>query len=198
MTVCLVGCAPTVRKMIPTQAVMSPTEKAYRIQPGDLLEPGNRIVDDRFPTFAAVGQNGRVTLPRIGDIQAAARTLEQFNTDVLEAMRRYLTLANDTMPFLRLTIADKSYVIEPGDLLDFDPAMGDIFGPWVVRKDGMIRLPGYGDVPAAGKTIAQLNADLRQLMTKWIRDDAVIFRSVLKPFPRPTGAPGRPFWHVEH
>ena len=191
MTICLMGCATTARKMTPAQAITPTSDKGYRIQPGDLLEPGNRIVDDTFPRFAAVGQNGKVTLPLIRDIQAAGRTLEQFNGDALSAMRSYITLPDVTLPFLRLTLADKSYVIEPGDLLDFDPRMGDTFGPWVVRLDGTITLPLCGDVPAAGKTLAQLNADLRPLLSKYVqmRGDEAIFRSVLKSARRATALP---------
>jgi polysaccharide biosynthesis/export protein len=70
--------------------------------------------------------------------------------------------------------ADPSYVIGPEDSIKIivwkEPNFSDSMA---VRPDGMITLPLVGDVPAAGRTPAQLGDDLTGLLKKYVNEPTV-------------------------
>jgi len=65
--------------------------------------------------------------------------------------------------------ASPSYIIGPADSLQITVwGSPDLSGTMPVRPDGMITLPNIGDVPAAGRTPMQLNADITARVGKLV------------------------------
>ncbi|MEW5729226.1 MAG: polysaccharide biosynthesis/export family protein [Pseudomonadota bacterium] len=70
--------------------------------------------------------------------------------------------------------ADMAYVIEPGDELDvrffYNPELNEEV---MVRPDGAISLPLVGQIPAAGRTVTDLENALRQSYSRELRQAAI-------------------------
>ncbi|MCC7540446.1 MAG: polysaccharide biosynthesis/export family protein [Deltaproteobacteria bacterium] len=61
----------------------------YLVGPGDVLRV-NVFGDERLSTRVTVQPDGRVTLPLVGELSVARRTVAQVNTDVSTAYSRFL------------------------------------------------------------------------------------------------------------
>jgi len=73
----------------------------------------------------------------------------------------------------------KEYVIQKGDYLLFEKFAGQIPCLWVparVRDNGKFTLPLAGDIQAAGKTPAQLTADIETAIVKYVSRTDVSLR----------------------
>jgi polysaccharide export outer membrane protein len=69
---------------------------------------------------------------------------------------------------------DPTYIIGPEDSLQINVWKEPNFSASLpVTPDGMITIPLVGDVPAAGRTRAQLTADLTERLKKFITDPTV-------------------------
>lgn len=81
----------------------------------------------------------------------------------------------DAVPPAKVNVAvDPTYVIGPEDSINVNVWKEPNFTSSLpVRPDGMITLPLLGDIPAAGRTPAQLAADLTELLKKYITDPNV-------------------------
>jgi polysaccharide export outer membrane protein len=76
------------------------------------------------------------------------------------------------------TAASAEYRLQPGDLLLVSVwREPDLTGEVLVRPDGAMSFPLAGETPAAGRTLAQLQADLEQRVRKFV-PEAVVTVSV--------------------
>lgn len=74
--------------------------------------------------------------------------------------------------------ATSDYRLQPGDLLLVSVwREPDLTGEVLVRPDGALSFPLAGETPAAGRTLAQLQADLEQRVRKFV-PEAVVTVSV--------------------
>ncbi len=76
------------------------------------------------------------------------------------------------------------YVLRPGDILEVDFPLAPAFNQVeTVQPDGYISLQNLGDLHAAGKTVPELTAALKEKYTKIMRNPVITV--VLKDFERP-------------
>jgi polysaccharide export outer membrane protein len=67
------------------------------------------------------------------------------------------------------------FVIGPSDVLHINVWKNpDLSGDTVVRPDGTITLPLVGDVRAAGRTPAEIRAEITQRLGTYIKDDSAV------------------------
>lgn len=78
---------------LPPQAFYAALERQsgsdYHVGPGDVLRV-NVFGDERLSTRVTVQPDGRITLPLVGELTVARRTVAQVNTDVSTAYSRFL------------------------------------------------------------------------------------------------------------
>ncbi|MEM8627469.1 MAG: SLBB domain-containing protein, partial [Pseudomonadota bacterium] len=84
-----------------------------------IVLPGEKELDGTFQ----VGRSGRITLPEVGDVVAAGRSITQLQADVMAALERVYRAANT----VQVTLAERRLLIEVG---------------------GSVRKPGTYDLPA--------------------------------------------------
>jgi polysaccharide export outer membrane protein len=71
-------------------------------------------------------------------------------------------------------MADKDYILGPGDQLDISVWKDDeLKRSLVILPDGKIAFPLIGELAAAGKTVAQLKKDIVDKLTRFIPDPVV-------------------------
>lgn len=67
--------------------------------------------------------------------------------------------------------ADSTYVIGPGDILDISVWKAEGLTKTVaVLPDGTISFPLAGEIPAAGKTLAELKQELEKRLSRYVND----------------------------
>jgi polysaccharide export outer membrane protein len=67
------------------------------------------------------------------------------------------------------------YVLGPSDVLRVTVWHNvDLSGDVIVRPDGTITVPLVGDLPAAGRTAAEVRAELTQRLAAFVKDDAAV------------------------
>jgi polysaccharide biosynthesis/export protein len=72
------------------------------------------------------------------------------------------------------TSTDSIYTIQPGDVLDVSVwKEEDLVKQVLVRPDGGMSFPLAGDIQAAGKSVAELQAVITEKLTKYIPDPVV-------------------------
>ena len=78
------------------------------------------------------------------------------------------------MPDIQSEKPGESYIIGPGDVLDIALWRDDaLIRQVVVLSDGNISFPLIGEVPAAGKTIAELKKDIADKLIDYVPDPVI-------------------------
>lgn len=111
-------------------------------------------------TVARVQQDGRVSLPVVGDFEARGLTLQEARE---ELQRRLAGSANRTALTLR-----------PGDELQITVwRHADLTQTLTVQNDGVMTVPLIGEINADGRTLAELRAEIASRMAAFVRDPQV-------------------------
>lgn len=115
----------------------------YRIMPGDGLKV-SFIADSGLDFEAMVRLDGRLTLPKIGDVDAAGKTPEELSQDI---KKRYKGKINNP----RATVSVLNTNLEP---------VTTISGEYTILPDGNISVPILGVFNAAGLSLNELAESL--------------------------------------
>lgn len=90
LSVALSACGgPTLPPRAFYDALQRQSGTDYHVGPGDILRV-NVFGDERLSTRVSVQPDGRITLPLVGELNVANRTVAQVNTDVSTAYSRFL------------------------------------------------------------------------------------------------------------
>ncbi len=116
---------------------------SYHIMPGDRIAV-NFIADSSLNFEAIVRPDGKITIPRIGEIVAQKKTTEQLAQDIARACESQV---NDPRATVSLIGMDHT-------------AINNLNGEFVVSPDGKIIVPFFGEVQAEGRTPKELATDL--------------------------------------
>lgn len=82
--------------------------------------------------------------------------------------------ADTTAPPATATGVDKSYLLQPGDLIQVSVwKERDLDRDILIRPDGKISFPLAGDVQAEGRTVVQLEKELAKNIGKYVPDAVV-------------------------
>lgn len=144
----------------------APPAGEYRLRPGDEVaveflqlssldqdELGVKETPSALNRKVVVASDGTVSLPYLGLVPIAGKTLPEATAD-LEARYRRIYVE----PIVLLTLAGRRGVAEE---LRRAGAEG---GRVAVAPDGMVRLPGIGALPAAGRTLEEIESDAQRRM----------------------------------
>jgi len=115
----------------------------YRIMPGDRIKV-DFIADSSLNFEAGVRPDGKITIPRIGEITAKGKTTEQLAKDIARACEKQV---NDPRVTVSLVGMNRT-------------AINNISGEFVVSPDGKIIVPLLGEVQAKGRTPKELSERL--------------------------------------
>jgi protein involved in polysaccharide export with SLBB domain len=85
--------------------------------------------------------------------------------------------------FSQTSTTSPTYRVNVGDVLQVEVAgRSDISGQFTVSRDGEVKLPLVGSVPAAGRTIGELGADISRRISLISRDIRQVSVSVLQAY----------------
>lgn len=89
----LLSCSNRSAQLVPAQLSLNPTQDGdlsqdYQIGPEDVLEI-SVWKNDALSKVVTVRPDGKISLPLIGDVQAAGRTPSQVKEEVTEALKEY-------------------------------------------------------------------------------------------------------------
>jgi polysaccharide export outer membrane protein len=110
---------------------------------------------------AVVQPDGKITVPVVGEIQAVGRTIAEVTADV----RRALDARVEPDKALRLEVDDtvRLFVWRAPELTHVA----------VVQPDGKLVLPLVGEIVARGRTLAEVQAEVRQKLAFYLANAAV-------------------------
>ena len=111
-------------------------------------------------TDAVVQPDGNISLPLVGQLMADNRTPEEVRDQFQQMLAA--RLRTDRLRLERGTVVDMVVFERP-----------DLHHEATVQLDGMINLPLVGEVPAAGRSIAAVQSDVRARLAKVLRDPQV-------------------------
>jgi polysaccharide export outer membrane protein len=144
----------------PGSIASMPLGREYQINPGDQLS----IRFPRRPAYSdtyLVRADGRITVPLIGSVEAATRTPDALQAELISRYRQIMAALPPAQ--------ERTYVLQSDDVLDirfsYFPESNTVVS---VRADGRISMPMIGEVLAEGLTPNQLQSRLVQLYTKRI------------------------------
>lgn len=169
--------------VIPEPSAGVPTKAQHIIQIGDELDvafPYQPIVGDATmqrlqpPLFrterVVVREDGMIVLPLIEPVLAAGLTPEDVRAELVD---RYLPFQYDPLAN-RKGSGERHYRICVNDEVDIrvrnQPDLDDVV---TVRPDGKISVPRVGSVVAEGKTIEELESELRDSLEKVVAQPEV-------------------------
>jgi polysaccharide export outer membrane protein len=169
--------------VIPEPSAGVPTKAQHIIQIGDELDvafPYQPIVGDATmqrlqpPLFrterVVVREDGMIVLPLIEPVLAAGLTPEDVRAELVD---RYLPFQYDPLAN-RKGSGERHYRICVNDEVDIrvrnQPDLDDVV---TVRPDGKISVPRVGSVLAEGKTIEELESELRDSLEKVVAQPEV-------------------------
>ena len=134
----------------------------YRLSPSDYVLDVldeieiNALHHDELSGRYRIRTDGKVTLPYKGSIVVAGLTVDQL---IAQLQNDYRDIFRDPEIFVKLT--EFGAKVEELKRIVSSDRRGQIFETRV-RPDGSISLPVVGDVPAAGRTIEELTALVRE------------------------------------
>lgn len=142
-----------------------------RSEAGNTIAPGDEIEvflwrNPALSRFVAVRQDGKISYPLIGTIQAAGLTTEEFQDKLREGFARYVRIPTEN-------------IIEPSDEIEiFVWKEQDLSRVVTVRGDGNISYPLIGTVKAAGLTAEQFENNVEAALAEYIKvpDVSVLIR----------------------
>jgi polysaccharide export outer membrane protein len=156
----------------PTPApVEDPNEpSAYKVGPGDIL----KFFVWKEPDLSGelqVRLDGKVTIPLLGDVEAATRTTEQLATEVSKALKRYLAAPQVTVGLVS-SASSRFFVL------------GQVVKP--------------GDYPLRGRTTVLQGLALAGGFKEFAKTDSIVVLRQDKGFFLPKGRPSETFITVNY
>ena len=150
--------------------IPKPTD--YRIGLDDLIE----VNIWRHPDLTKeviVRPDGKISYLLIGDLQAAGLTVTELDDVITKKFEEYAKgLAEKEVA--ESPVVRKEYRIGLGDGLDISVwKVPDLTARVIVRPDGKISYPLTGDVDAHGKTLTELDNELTEKLSKYVKDPQV-------------------------
>jgi polysaccharide export outer membrane protein len=155
---------PELRGAVPAEVVEIDLAEAAAVEPLQLdIDDQLRVIVLGHPELthlARVQSDGRAAFPLVGDLSVKGLTLQQVHDEIqsrlaAEARRGRL-------------------VLRPGDELQFTVwRHPELTHNSLVQSDGMLALPLIGEVPAKGRTLAELRDEIGQRMTAFLREPNV-------------------------
>lgn len=121
----------------------------YHIMAGDELQV-NYIVDHELDFSALTRLDGKITIPKIGEVVAKGKTLKQLADDIAKACQAKIKNPRVTVSLLKANTA----IIE------------EVSGDYIILPDGKISLPILGQFSASGKSLADLETELSDAARK--------------------------------
>lgn len=127
----------------------------YRLNVGDQLQIESTTAAD-VERSVLIQPDGRITLPQLGQIPAAGRTIDELRDDLTERYKQFIndpsitvtpTNLNSTLTELRATVDNRFGSGGQGRQVRVTP-------------EGTIQLPGIGSVLAQGLTLDELQAEI--------------------------------------
>lgn len=174
---CGTSCDGTCGSVIPANAVNMGSGFGYAAPCNDMPSKTAKGVDSTTPS-GLLGTEGRWR-------KAGQQPWEQFSYGEYVGPHRtphvpvYRLRVNDQLEFVYLRTREKSlqpYQLFVGDQISIasaiDPSLTQ--SNLVVRSDGMISLSLIGQVSAAGKTIEDLQRELNDRYTKYVKNPAIV------------------------
>lgn len=136
---------------------VSPGEQ--RFQTGD----GIKVAVWGYPELdhtATVQPNGHITLPLVGEVNAAGLSVSELRARITDALKPYTSVST---PLLR-----------PGDQLAMDVwQRTELSKTAVIAPDGSVTLPLVGRVIAAGRPVEDIRNEVQERMLVFLRDARV-------------------------
>lgn len=150
----------------------APLPTDYKIGIDDLLEV-NIWQHPDLSREVIVRPDGKISYLLIGDVQVAGLTVSGL-VEVLK--RKFEDYASELQLKERTVrpIVKTEYLIGVGDALDISVwKIPDLSAKTIVRPDGKISFPLIDDVQAYGKTLVELDEELTDRLSKYVRDPQV-------------------------
>jgi polysaccharide biosynthesis/export protein len=144
----------------------------YRIDKEDTLE----ISVWRHPELTKeviVRPDGKISYLLVGDIQAGGLTIPELKEKITQGLSEF------SQRKLKPSVSEKpeekgGYLIGFGDTLEISIwKVPDLSRDVIVRPDGMISFPLIGDLKAEGITLVQLDEQITQSLTRFIKNPQV-------------------------
>lgn len=136
---------------------VAPTPTPYTLQPGDIML-GEFHSSEYLNRNFVVRPDGFITVPFVGDVLAAGKTVENLRAEVQDRLTRggFLRDSPVTLSLMSFNVSYKQV-----QKLNSDGQMG--YGRVLtVSVDGKIRLPLVGELVAGGRTVTDVEEDIQQ------------------------------------
>lgn len=142
-----------------------------RSETENIIAPGDEIEiflwrNESLSRTVTVRQDGKITYPFVGTIQAAGLTTEELQDKLKEGFSKYVRLPTEN-------------IIEPGDEMEvFVWKHDDLSRVMTVRGDGKITYPLIGTIQAGGLTADQLQNYIKEALSQYVKfpDVSVLIR----------------------
>jgi polysaccharide export outer membrane protein len=169
-----------------------PHVPVYRLRVDDQLDFVFRVDRDRIPgnykfvvgdsllvesptdptlrRTLVVQPDGRITLPHVGQVEAAGRTITELRNDLDEKFKAYLNVPAITVEPLRIN----SKLEELRSTIAGQIGFAKQVFPGRVTPEGTVQLPAVGSVPAQGLTIEEFHMELNERFAEEIEGIEVV------------------------
>ena len=129
--------------------------RAYELVPGDIVRVES-VSDDKLDRQIEVQPHGSVTLPLLGEVQAAGKTTAQLRAYLEKQYEEYFKEPSITVTPIQVNtrLEDLRAVV------DSRQGQGGQFFNVRVAPDGSVQLPALGSVRAHGLTLEELKMEL--------------------------------------
>ncbi len=128
----------------------------YRIYVGDVIQISSATDEGVNQDALQVLSDGMISLPLIGQVRAAGKTISDLQDELNVLYKKYL---ND--PSILVQIVESDTPLR--DILDAVDARGGVGGQLrqaTVAPDGTVQLPVVGSVPAVGLTLEEIRREI--------------------------------------
>ena len=128
----------------------------YRIQIGDVLQMSSAIDTSLNQTEINVISDGMISLPLIGQVQAAGMTVETLQNLLNQ---RYTKFVKEPAVVIQIVQGD-TLLNDLRDVVDARSGQGGQSRQALVSPDGTIQLPLIGNVPAIGLSLDEIGREI--------------------------------------
>ncbi len=158
----LPACSSSSKQVLDTPQIKMLNENASKqvfvLHQGDRISV-NHLYRPDLNQDVGIRSDGKVSLPLIGDVQAAGLTIAELDSELSRAYTTALGASTEMYSLVKgETVAVKHLYNK-----DLDEEVK-------IRPDGKISLPMVGDVPATGLSPVQLGSELEKLYEKFLGD----------------------------
>ncbi len=127
----------------------------YRLNPGDEIRVESSQ-DEALARNLVIQPDGSITLPLVGQVAAAGRTIEELRRHVASVLTRDLVNPSVTVTPIKVN----TRLEDLRATVDSRAGNGGQTFSVNIGPDGTIQLPGLGSVPAHGMTLEEVNMEV--------------------------------------